>query len=456
MTLIRKNKRVTKREYEETLNYDNGKLITYENREIVDSGVINVINNTNIALIGIENMEPEEIKIFESDLLVNKLFESKKDLNKFISIMVDSMTLDKLYTAPLSLIGAIEFGSRRNYTMTLDENVKIEFIIDSTETLCKIIKTSYLIDNITRTEVFVYDTNGIRKRLKSYNCEEGSYNTEIEFMYNDNIIIDDNHTMDYGMYFKNDAAMINRLYVEYDTNYHNSLTLYVSNSTTREEILFTKQDGEWLFRVINKVSDKDENTVNKFSILKTFTVKNFHDKSDNLEIERKFEIDFSKNGKVIKEIMYKYTKLKLMIDQSYISLNPEIRLRNTNNELFELTKKEKHGDSAISRVEKNVSIDKEFYDMLFAGTNGRFFQKTRHVIEMDHGDKPHVFYLDIFAKGQDPVIEVEFESESEANAFVPPEWFGKEMFGPSVNKKLALDNSKESLGNPFNRQIKLK
>lgn len=452
---FRKNKRFTKREYDETFNYDNGKLITYENREIIDSGVINVINNTNIALIGIENMEPEEIKIFESDLLINKLFDSNKDLDKFISIMVDSVVLDKLYNAPLSLIGTIEFGTRRDYTMTLDENVKIEFVLDSTKTLCKITKTTRLDDTDNKTEVFAYDTNGVRKRLKSYKCEENGYNTEIEFMYSDNVIIDGNLTMDYGMYFKNDVAMINRLYVEYDSNYHNSLTLHVSNNTTREEILLIQQDGEWSIRLISKISDKDDNTANKFAILKTFTVKNFHEKTNTLEIERKFEIDFIKHGKVIKEIMDKYTISKLMIDQSYISLNPEIRLRNCNNESFELTKKEKYGDSTISRIEKNVSIDKDFYDMLLAGTNGRSFKKTRYIIEMTHDDKPHIFYLDLFEDEQDPVIEVEFTSENEANAFVPPEWFGKEMTGPSVNKKLALDNSKRRVGNPFKRHIQL-
>lgn len=445
----------SKREYDEMLHYDNGKLVAYENKEIVDSEVINVIENTHMSFTNMENMDPEKIKIFESDLLINKLFDSKKDLNEFIRIMVDSSTLRDLYKATLSLIGAVEFGTRRGYVMSLDADIKIEFILDESEEPCKIIKTTDLGNNVTRIEVFKYDTNAVRMRLILYTCEEDGYFTEIEFVYNSNTIIDGNLVMDHAMYFKNDVAKLNRISVEYNSDYYSHFTMNISNNITREKIVFIRIDGEWLIKSISKVSDKDENTVNKFAILKTFTVNNFHEKTDTLEIERKFEIDFINHGKVIREIVDKYTISKLLIDQSYISLNPEIRLRNGNNESFELTKKEKYGDSTISRIEKNVSIDKDFYDILLAGTNGRSFKKIRYIIEMTHDDKPHIFYLDIFEDEQDPVIEVEFTSENEANAFVPPEWFGKEMTGPSVNKKLALDNSRSKVGNPFKRHIQL-
>ena len=69
---------------------------------------------------------------------------------------------------------------------------------------------------------------------------------------------------------------------------------------------------------------------------------------------------------------------------------------------------------------------REAYDHLAPKTDGLLIQKTRYKIPFL---EKYTIELDIFDGELAPLTlaEVEFESVDEANAFVPPEWFGEDV-----------------------------
>ena len=96
----------------------------------------------------------------------------------------------------------------------------------------------------------------------------------------------------------------------------------------------------------------------------------------------------------------------------------------------------------LSRTEVEVSISQAEAEALWPHTEGRRIQKTRHrVAGHDLGD--HVADIDVYAGALAGLYtaEVEFDSEHEASAFVPPEWFGREVTGEAEwsNSALARD-----------------
>lgn len=132
-----------------------------------------------------------------------------------------------------------------------------------------------------------------------------------------------------------------------------------------------------------------------------------------MEIERKFLIptlSFSLNA-------YPHTK----IEQGYISIDPVIRIRKDNQAFF-LTVKSK---GFLSREELNLPIEESSYQTLLPKAEGRIIQKTRYRIPY----QTFQIELDVFEEELSPLIlaEVEFTSIEEAQTFLPPSWFGKEV-----------------------------
>ncbi len=86
--------------------------------------------------------------------------------------------------------------------------------------------------------------------------------------------------------------------------------------------------------------------------------------------------------------------------------------------------------TGISRTEVEVSIPAEQADALWPHTVGRRIDKTRHRVLLD-GPLDLVAEVDVYAGALAGlcVAEVEFRSEVEAAAFVPPPWFGRELTG---------------------------
>ncbi len=132
-----------------------------------------------------------------------------------------------------------------------------------------------------------------------------------------------------------------------------------------------------------------------------------------MEIERKFLI------KELPENLEAFEHHE--IEQGYLCTEPVLRVRKKDDNYFFTYK----GKGLLAREEVETSINKEAYDHLIKKADGYIISKTRYIIPF----KEHTIELDIFHKDIEGLImaEVEFESVEIANAFTPPEWFGKDV-----------------------------
>lgn len=133
-----------------------------------------------------------------------------------------------------------------------------------------------------------------------------------------------------------------------------------------------------------------------------------------MEIERKFlvtTLPFNINT---------YKNVKII--QGYISIDPVIRIRKQNNECF-LTYKSK---GLLSREEYTVPLTLSSYNHLKTKVDYYLIEKTRYYIPLSSNLTAE---LDIFESRLQgfKMVEVEFKSENDANNFVPPQWFSKEV-----------------------------
>jgi adenylate cyclase len=128
------------------------------------------------------------------------------------------------------------------------------------------------------------------------------------------------------------------------------------------------------------------------------------------------------------------------LDQGYLVIGEgglsEARLRREPGRLS-LTVKHGHG---LARGEYEVELSVEQFDALWPATSGRRLEKTRSRVPLWDG---LVAEVDVYAGALAglSVVEVEFSSESEAAAFVPPDWFGREVTEDDryKNRRLATD-----------------
>jgi len=141
------------------------------------------------------------------------------------------------------------------------------------------------------------------------------------------------------------------------------------------------------------------------------------------EIERKFLIDFEQVQ--IKEIKPNDIIRLQYIEQTYLSFNPEVRIRKINNgngkEFYYLTVKSK-GD--MIREEFETQITNNIYYELLKKSQNETIIKQRYEIELEDG---LIAELDQYKDFEFNTIEVEFENEEQAYDFLPPEWFGEEV-----------------------------
>lgn len=141
-----------------------------------------------------------------------------------------------------------------------------------------------------------------------------------------------------------------------------------------------------------------------------------------MEIERKFLINCIPDG-------YELFPHK-EIEQAYLCTEPVLRIRKmifedesrTRKSVCKFTYKSK---GLLSREEFETDLSLEAYDSLLKKCEGNIIQKTRYIIPYGK----FIIELDIFHGDLAPLImaEVEFESEEEANNFIPPHGFGDEV-----------------------------
>lgn len=133
-----------------------------------------------------------------------------------------------------------------------------------------------------------------------------------------------------------------------------------------------------------------------------------------MEIERKFLIP------ILPENLSSYTFHQ--IEQGYLCTAPVIRIRREDDNYY-MTYKSK---GMMIREEYNLPLTKEAYDHLKPKADGIVITKTRYLIPLD---EKLTIELDVFHNEYDGLYlaEVEFQSEEEALAFVPPAWFGADV-----------------------------
>lgn len=135
-----------------------------------------------------------------------------------------------------------------------------------------------------------------------------------------------------------------------------------------------------------------------------------------MEIERKFLIEKEN----LPADLDRYPKKK--IEQGYLCTEPVVRIRQSNDSYY-LTYKSK---GLMTREEYNLPLTKEAYEHLKPKADGIVISKTRYVIP----EQNNLFIeLDVFEAPYEGLYlaEVEFPSEEDANAYVPPAWFGEDV-----------------------------
>ena len=128
------------------------------------------------------------------------------------------------------------------------------------------------------------------------------------------------------------------------------------------------------------------------------------------------------------------------IEQGYLAIHDdgtEVRIRRRDGASTMTVK----SGGGRTRAEEELDLDDATFERLWPLTEGRRIEKVRHVIPTD---APGVeIELDTYggALAGLVVAEVEFPGESEADAFDPPEWLGREVTDDKrfKNQRLAVD-----------------
>lgn len=166
-----------------------------------------------------------------------------------------------------------------------------------------------------------------------------------------------------------------------------------------------------------------------------------------MEIERKYLI------RSLPEFCLSYPFT--WIEQGYLCTDPVVRVRR-DGDAFYLTYK---GKGLLAREEYNLSLTREAYDHLIQKADGIVLTKRRYRIPLDDAvsqdpqgkaertqetvSSSLTIELDIFEAPYSGLIlaEVEFPTLEEAEAFIPPRWFG-----PDVTFSGEYQNSRLSRG----------
>lgn len=148
-----------------------------------------------------------------------------------------------------------------------------------------------------------------------------------------------------------------------------------------------------------------------------------------MEIERKFLVH------TLPENLETYPHKTL--EQAYLCTDPVVRVRRSD-DTCTLTYK---GRGLMCREEYNLPLTPESYEHLKAKADGNIIRKVRYRIPFT---EKLTIELDLFAPpfGDLKLAEVEFSTEEEAHAFLPPAWFGEEVTWSSEYHNSTLSRRK--------------
>jgi adenylate cyclase len=132
------------------------------------------------------------------------------------------------------------------------------------------------------------------------------------------------------------------------------------------------------------------------------------------------------------------------LEQGYLAIHSdgtEVRIRRREGKSL-LTVKSAGG---LVRVEEELPIEDAAFERLWPLTEGRRIEKVRHLIPAE--PPATVIELDVYSGDLAglAVAEIEFESEEDARAFVPPPWLGPDVTADArfKNQRLAVDGRPE-------------
>ena len=157
----------------------------------------------------------------------------------------------------------------------------------------------------------------------------------------------------------------------------------------------------------------------------------------NVEIERKFLINPA-------SIPYDLQKADIFeIEQTYVSFEPEVRVRRLNGWYYSMAVKLPKDDVGLVRREVEIYILRQEYEHLMKYQAAPTVEKTRY--QFMYQSKSTA--VDIYRGRHEglAVSEIEFGSREAADAFVPYEWYLKDVTSDSryKNANLAKDGKPE-------------
>ena len=112
-----------------------------------------------------------------------------------------------------------------------------------------------------------------------------------------------------------------------------------------------------------------------------------------------------------------------VIEQAYLNTAPVVRIRKQDDD-YVLTYK---GSGMMAREEYNLPLNQKSYEHLLEKADGNIISKIRYLIPINDGKL--TAELDVF-KGTFAgmlLVEVEFSSVEQADAFQKPDWFGEDV-----------------------------
>lgn len=115
-----------------------------------------------------------------------------------------------------------------------------------------------------------------------------------------------------------------------------------------------------------------------------------------------------------------------LVEQGYLATGPgglQVRLRKSGDKLSLTYKRDDSG----GRIEREVELTPEQFNVLWPASEGRRLTKTRY--DVPHGDR--LVEVDIYRGRHEGLVvaEVEFADENSARAFQPPDWLGADVSG---------------------------
>lgn len=133
-----------------------------------------------------------------------------------------------------------------------------------------------------------------------------------------------------------------------------------------------------------------------------------------MEIEKKYLV------RKLPDNLSQYKSQK--IAQGYLCIDPVVRIRRSNDEYYMTYK----GAGLMVREEYNLPLTQDAYTHLAEKIDGQLIAKTRYLIPLTDRLTAE---LDVFEGALAPLtlVEVEFDSVEDANAFLPPDWFGEDV-----------------------------